>query len=81
MNQQQKIHEGEEKDVHQHVRENLAWEKEVLEELKGEVVNEKAKVAQSFDRKLTEDEKMALNKVIEERIKEKQRINELNKQR
>ena len=64
MNQQQKIHEGEEKDVHQYVRENLVWEKEVLEELKGEVVNERAKVAQSFDRKLTEDEKMALNKVI-----------------
>jgi hypothetical protein len=49
--------------------------------LKGELLNEKAKVAQSFDRKLTEDEKMALNKVIEEKIKEKQRINELNKQR
>lgn len=48
------------------MREKLAWEREVLQELKGDfTVDQKAKVAQSFDRKLTEDEKKALDKVIQ----------------
>lgn len=54
----------------------------MLQELKGEFVGEqKGKVAQSFDRKLTEDEKRALEKVIRERLREKQRMEELNKKR
>lgn len=58
------------------MRERLAWEREILEELKGETIEGKLKVVQSFDHKLSKDEKEALIEVLEEKIEEKKRLEE-----
>ncbi len=54
------------------LRQNLNWEKEVLNELKGDLKDEKLLVNQSYDKKLTKEEKEALEKVVVEQ--EDQRI-------
>lgn len=53
----------------------------MLLELKGHSIEEKIKVLQSFDHKLSKDEKEALEDIIEEAVKAQQRREEIKMQR
>ena len=62
------------------MRERLAWEREVLGELRGEK-GEREKVEQVFDRRMKGDERQALDEVLRELGEEERMKWEVRKRR